>query len=150
MNGNGSTTVEASLERTWEGLFNSSILENCMMGCRKLILIDKNTYLAELSIGIPPVSGKYEANIITEEIEKWKTYKLTIKANGDSGSVLATSLINLITEYDEKTTLSYAFEAEVSGKASKVGSRILKGVGKLMIQDFFKKFGKELKKTYNA
>jgi carbon monoxide dehydrogenase subunit G len=150
MNGSGSLTLEAGLERTWEGLFNPAILEKCMMGCRKLTKIDQNKYVAEISIGIPPLNGKYESIIEIEEIEKWKTYKLMIKAEGDSGNVEATSLINLIPEDDGKTTLSYTFEAEVSGKALSVGNRIVRGVGKLMIQDFFKKFGKELKKTYSS
>ncbi|MBM7663490.1 carbon monoxide dehydrogenase subunit G [Bacillus mesophilus] len=148
MNGNGSILLESSLENTWDGLFDPDILEKCMMGCKKLTHIDKNTYLAELKIGVPPVSGKYESHIVTEEVEKFKTYRLIIKAEGDSGGVEATSLINLTKETDEKTLLSYSFEAEVNGKASKVGDRILKGVGKLLIQDFFKKFGKELKKAY--
>jgi carbon monoxide dehydrogenase subunit G len=150
MNGNGSILLEASLENTWVGLFDPEILEKCMMGCKKLTLIDKNTYLAELKIGVPPVSGKYESKIVTEEVEKLKTYRLIIKAEGDSGGVEATSLINLTKETEDKTLLSYSFEAEVNGKASKVGDRILKGVGKLLIQDFFKKFGKELKKAYTT
>ncbi|WP_456275174.1 CoxG family protein [Bacillus sp. AK128] len=150
MNGNGSIMLDASIEKAWEGLFDPDILEKCMMGCKKLTLVDKNTYLAELKIGVPPVSGKYESNIVTEEVEKLKTYRLIIKAEGDAGGVEATSLINLSKEDGNKTLLSYSFNAEVNGKASKVGDRILKGVGKILIQDFFKKFGKELKKTYSA
>jgi carbon monoxide dehydrogenase subunit G len=150
MNGNGNLTLDTNIEKVWEGLFNPSIIENCMMGCKKLTLIDHHKYLAELTIGVPPVSGKYEANIETEEIEKWKTYKLSIKAEGDAGSVSAVSLISLVPESPNSTTLSYNFEAEVGGKASRFGKPILKGVGKLMIQDFFKKFGKELKKVYSV
>lgn len=150
MNGSGTLTLDATLKQSWDGLFNPEILEKCMMGCRKLTLIEHNKYLAELSIGVPPINGKYESVIEIDEIETLKTYRLIIKADGDTGSVEATSLINLVPEGEHKTTLNYTFEAEVGGKASKVGGRILKGVGKLIIQDFFKKFGKELKRVYST
>ncbi|WP_246943383.1 CoxG family protein [Bacillus pinisoli] len=150
MNGNGNIVLDASVNQAWEGLFDPEILEKCMMGCKKLSLVGENTYLAELKIGVPPVSGKYNSTIVTEEVEKLKTYRLTIKAEGDSGGVEAISLINLDSESIDKTNLSYSFEATVSGKASKVSDKILRGVGKLLIQDFFKKFGKELKKAYTV
>ncbi|MFZ3588859.1 CoxG family protein [Bacillus sp. DJP31] len=144
MNGSGSLTVNASIEKTCAGLYNTDVLVKCLMGCKKLKLIENNKYLAELSIGIPPVNGKYESIIEIEEIEKAKTYKLIITAEGDAGNVKATGLINLLEEQKNKTNLSYTFEAEVGGKVSMVGGKILNGVGKLIIQDFFKKFGKEL------
>ncbi len=144
MIGSGSLTVKAALEKTCEGLFNTNVLAKCMMGCKKVILLEENKYLAELSIGIPPVHGKYESIIEIEEIEKSKTYKLIITAEGDSGNVKAIGFVHLEPEEVSKTNLNYSFEAEVGGKVSMVGGRILKGVGKIIIQDFFKKFGKEL------
>lgn len=146
MNGSGKLTLEAGLKESCEGLFNTDLIEKCMMGCRKLTEIGQHKYVAEIIIGIPPVNGQYDSNIEIKEIEKWKTYKLIVKADGDVGNVMATGIINLMKESENKTALHYTFEADVDGKASKVGSRILKGVGKLIIQDFFKKYGKELKK----
>ncbi|MFD1737405.1 CoxG family protein [Bacillus salitolerans] len=147
MNGKGSLTIEESVEKTWDGLFNPDILEKCMMGCKKLNLVDQNKYKAVLSIGIPPVNGKYDATIEIDEIEKWKTYKLMINAEGSAGTVEAKSLINLVRLDELKTALHYDFDAAVGGKVAKFGGPILNGVGKMLLQDFFKKFGRELKKT---
>ncbi len=146
MIGNGSFTLDAPLLKSWEGLFNPNILEKCIMGCKNLTLLEKNKYLAEISIGLPPINGKYESIIENQEIEKWKSYKLIIKAVGVKADVEASCLINLVPENDNKTMLVYSFDAQIRGKATILGKGLLREVGKLIIQDFFKKFGKELKK----
>ncbi|MFC0471235.1 carbon monoxide dehydrogenase subunit G [Halalkalibacter kiskunsagensis] len=146
MNGKGSLTLEAGIERSWEVLLDPHVLEKCIMGCKKLDLIEENKYTADLAIGIAAVKGKYESTIEIADIEKPKHYKLIVKGAGGPGNVEAIGEIDLIPIDENTTTLSYSYEAEVAGKVAMVGQRMLSGVAKLIIQDFFKKFGKELKR----
>jgi uncharacterized protein len=146
MNGTGNLTLDAGVEQSWEVLLDPKVLEKCIMGCNKLTLIDENKYIAELSIGIAAVKGKYESTIEIADIEKHKSYKLIVKGEGGPGNVEATGVIELNPIDENSTKLNYTFEADAGGKVAMVGQRMLSGVAKLIIQDFFKKFGKELRK----
>ncbi|MFY4774806.1 SRPBCC family protein [Metabacillus sp. RGM 3146] len=147
MEGKGSLVLDAGIERSYEVLLNPEVLEKCIMGCKKLVLIDENKYEAELSIGIAAVKGNYSSTIQILDLEKPAHYKLAVKGEGGPGNVEAVGIIDLSAESENTTLLSYSYEAEVGGKVAMVGQRMLGGVAKLVIQDFFKKLGKELKRS---
>ncbi|MGP4080648.1 SRPBCC family protein [Pseudalkalibacillus sp. R45] len=144
MNGKGYLTLDAGIERSWEVLLDPDVLQRCIMGCEKLDQIDDNKYEAELSMGIAAVKGKYSSIIELTDMEKPSHYKLIVKGEGGPGNVEAVGNIDLIAVDETTTTLNYTYEAEVGGKVAMVGQRMLGGVAKLIIQDFFKKFKKEL------
>lgn len=147
MDGKGNVTLEAGIERAWDVLLDPNVLEKCITGCKKLELIGDNKYKADLAVGIAAVKGKYDSTIEIADIEKPNHYKLIVQGEGGPGNVEATGTIDL-TPIDENTTeLSYSYEAEVGGKVAMVGQRMLGGVAKLIIQDFFKKLEKELKRN---
>ncbi|MEK4381587.1 carbon monoxide dehydrogenase subunit G [Aeribacillus sp. FSL K6-2848] len=147
MNGKGSVTLNAGIEKAWEVLLDPEALKNCIMGCKKLESVNENKYEAEVSIGIAAVKGKYESTIEIADVQKPNHYKLVVKGEGGPGSVEAAGVVDLVPIDDNKTELNYTYEAEVGGKVAMVGQRMLNGVAKLIIQDFFKKFNKELAKS---
>jgi carbon monoxide dehydrogenase subunit G len=146
MNGNGSLKLEAGIERSWDVLLDPNVLEKCIMGCKKLEQAGENKYVAELSIGIAAVKGKYESTIEIADLEKPNHYKLIVKGEGGPGNVEATGVVDLGPIDENTTQLAYSYKAEVGGKVAMIGQRMLGGVAKLIIQDFFKKLGKELKR----
>ncbi|CAH0343913.1 carbon monoxide dehydrogenase subunit G [Bacillus sp. CECT 9360] len=146
MNGQGTLKLEAGIDQSWEVLLDPNVLEKCIMGCEKLEQEAENKYNAELSVGIAAVKGKYESTIEIADIERPTHYKIIVKGEGGPGNVEATGIIDL-SPIDENTTeLAYKYEAEVGGKVAMIGQRMLGGVAKLIIQDFFKKLAKELKR----
>ncbi|MBY6277315.1 SRPBCC family protein [Symbiobacterium thermophilum] len=147
MNGSGKVALNAGIEKAWEVLLNPQALKNCIMGCTKLETVGENKYEAVLSIGIAAVKGKYESTIEIADIQKPNHYKLIVKGEGGPGSVEATGVVDLIPIDENTTELQYTYDAEVGGKVAMVGQRMLNGVAKLIIQDFFKKFNKELAKS---
>lgn len=147
MNGSGKVTLNASVEKAWDVLLDPQALKNCIMGCTKLESIEENKYEALLSIGIAAVKGKYESIIEIADAQKPNHYKLIVKGEGGPGSVEAVGAVDLVPVDENKTELRYKFDAEVGGKVAMVGQRMLSGVAKLIIQDFFKKFNKELAKS---
>lgn len=146
MNGQGTLKLDAGIEKSWEVLLDPNVLEKCIMGCKKLDQEAENIYNAELSIGIAAVKGKYESTIEISDIERPKHYKLIVKGEGGPGNVEATGIIDLSPINENTTELAYTYEAEVGGKVAMIGQRMLGGVAKLIIQDFFKKLAKELKR----
>jgi uncharacterized protein len=145
MNGQGTLKLDAGIERSWEVLLDPRVLEKCIMGCKSLEQETENKFHAELSIGVAAVKGKYESTIEIADIERPKHYKLIVKGEGGPGNVDAAGVIDLRPINENITELAYTYEAEVGGKVAMIGQRMLGGVAKLIIQDFFKKLSKELK-----
>ncbi|SDN09974.1 hypothetical protein SAMN04488137_3526 [Fictibacillus solisalsi] len=146
MEGKGNMVLEAGVNRAYEVLLDPDVLEKCIMGCKKLVLVDDNKYEAELSIGIAAIKGNYSSTIEILDLEEPRHYKLAVKGEGAPGTVEAVGIVDLTPDGDRSTLLNYSYEAEVGGKVAMVGQRMLGGVAKLVIQDFFKKLGKELKR----
>ncbi|MGE7596355.1 SRPBCC family protein [Peribacillus frigoritolerans] len=146
MEGKGSLNLPAGIEQSWDVLLDSEVLKRCIMGCKKLELVEENKYEADISMGVASVKGDYSTTIELANINKPISYQMIVKGEGGPGSIEAVADITLESVDENNTVLSYSFEAEVGGKVAMVGQRMLGGVSKLVIKDFFKKFGKELKK----
>ena len=67
-----------------------------------------------------------------------------MKANSKMGFVEGDAFVNLAYN-DSKTTILYEGEAKVGGLVAGVGQRILSGIAKMIVKDFFKKMAKESK-----
>ncbi|MGE6613241.1 SRPBCC family protein [Peribacillus sp. NPDC076916] len=147
MEGKGSLNLPAGIEQSWDVLLDSEVLKRCIMGCEKLELVEENKYEADISMGVASVKGDYSTTIELANINKPISYQMIVKGEGGPGSIEAVADITLESVDENNTVLSYSFEAEVGGKVAMVGQRMLGGVSKLVIKDFFKKFGKELKKA---
>lgn len=144
MNGQGSLELNAPIEQVWSKLMDPEVLAACIMGCKKLELIDEGKYRADLSVGIAAVKGKYDATIALVDVQEPQSYKLIMHGEGAPGFLDAEGLLRLTPIDEGRTALSYNYTAEVGGKVAAIGQRMLGGVAKLIINDFFKKIKKEI------
>lgn len=144
MTGNGSIELNGSLEHVFKKLLDPIVLTECIMGCQSMELIEEGKYRADLSVGIAAVKGKYDAFITVEDVQAPHHFKLVVHGEGGPGIVDAEGIIDLTALDDSRTNLSYTYNAEVGGKVAAVGQRMLGGVAKLLIGDFFKKIKKNL------
>lgn len=146
MNGNGSVELNATVEQVWAKILDPEVLAECMMGCKELVLVEDGKYRADLAVGVAAVKGKYDATIQLADVIERKSYKLIVRGEGAPGFVEAEGLIELAPGEDGSTTLTYTYTAEVGGKVASIGQRMLGGVAKLLISDFFKKLKKHVEK----
>lgn len=147
MNGQGSIKLEGNKETIFTSLLDPDVLRNSIMGCKELVQQEENVYQLNLSVGVAAVKGKYDATIRLANVEAPESYKLIVHGEGGPGFVDAEADIQLVAVDDNKTELKYVYEAEVGGKVASIGQRMLSGVAKLIINDFFKKMKKELEKV---
>ena len=120
------------------------------MGCEELQVVSENIYKADLKVGIAAVKGKYEANIEVKNINEPNSYTLVIHGEGNPGLVDAEADIYFEQKDEETTLVTYKYEADAGGKIASIGQRMLGGVAKLVINDFFKKAKNEMKKKQDA
>ncbi len=115
------------------------MLAECIMGCKKLELVEEGKYRADLTVGIAAVKGKYDATITLADVQAPASYKLIVHGEGGPGFLDAEGQLRLTSLDDGKTALFYSYNAEVGGKVAAIGQRMLGGVAKLIIGDFFSK-----------
>jgi carbon monoxide dehydrogenase subunit G len=144
MTGTGKVSINAPLELVWRYLMDPDVLAKCIMGCEKLESVGERKYHADLSIGIASVKGRYDASIELKDVREFKGYRLIVHGEGAPGFVEAEGIIDLVADEDGVTTLSYEYTANVGGKVAAVGQRMLGGVAKLLIGDFFKKIKRQI------
>lgn len=150
MEGKGKIELPGKKEQVFKEMLDSELLEKCIMGCEELHVVSENRYKADLKVGIAAVKGKYEADIEVKNIDEPNSYTLIIHGEGNPGLVDAEAHIYFEQKDDETTLITYKYEADAGGKIASIGQRMLGGVAKLVINDFFKKAKNEMKKKQDA
>lgn len=140
----GDIKVDASKEAVWDALNDPEVLSKATPGCKALNEIGIDKYKAEVVLGIAAVRGAYEAEIQILEKTAPDKYRIIMKADSKMGFVEGNAVVEL--DYaDPKTTIRYEGEAKVGGLIAGVGQRILSGIAKMIVKDFFKKIAAETK-----
>ena len=134
----GRHTFKAPRERVWEVLLDPKILAQCMPGCEDLKEIGPDQYEATVKIGIAAVKGTYKAKISIKEKQPPSHYVLSGQGSGGPGFMQGDVAIDLEVKGGE-TVVNYNTDAKVGGLIAGVGQRMIGGVSKMMVDQFFKK-----------
>jgi hypothetical protein len=134
----GKYTFKAPREKVWQVLLDPKILAQCMPGCEELKEIGPDQYEANVKVGIAAVKGTYKAKISIKDKQPPSHYVLSGQGSGGPGFMQGDMAIDLEQEGGE-TLLKYSTDAKVGGLIAGVGQRMIGGIGKMMIDQFFKK-----------
>ena len=140
----GTYKFNATQERVWEVLTNPRYLEKAIPGCEKLEEIAPGKYDATLKIGIGAVKGTYKGMAEVADPQPPEKYRLVVEGSGSPGFVKGEALIEL-SHQNQSTIVSCQGEGQVGGLIAGVGQRLISGIAKMMLGQFFKQIGKELK-----
>lgn len=140
----GTHTFQAPQERVWDLLINPKHLEKALPGCEKLEEREPGQFDALLKIQIAAVKGTYKGKVQVADTEPPKRYRLIGEGSGSPGFVKGEAIIEL-SQQGQDTLVSYQGEVQVGGLMAGVGQRMLGGVAKMMLNQFFKNMEKELK-----
>ncbi|HKW55667.1 MAG TPA: molybdopterin cofactor-binding domain-containing protein, partial [Stellaceae bacterium] len=137
LTGEGSVMVPASRQAVWEMLLDPKVLAEVIPGCSGLALTGANAYSAELIIGVGPVRGAYRAAVRLADLDPPRSLTLAGRATGALGRGEGEAWVT-VAPAPQGTLVSYRYEAEIGGKLASVGGRMLDGVAKLLIAQFFR------------
>ena len=139
----GSYTYDAPRDRVWSVLMNPEALRNCVPGCESMTPTGEDAYEASLKVGVAAIRGNYKGNIrITDKVEP-SSYKLNVDGRGGAGFVRGVAEIELV-DQGEKTVVNVKGDGNVGGTVAGVGQRMLGGVAKMLMGQFFDCLGKQL------
>ena len=134
----GSYTFKASRQRVWDVLLDPKIIAQCMPGCEGLNEIGPDQFEATMKIGIASVKGTYKGKLSIKEKQPPVRYVLSGEWSGGPG-FLKGDLSVVLEEKNGETVLKYSTEAKVGGLIAGVGQRMMGGIAKMMVDQFFKK-----------
>lgn len=132
-------------EEIFAVLLNSARLKNVIPGCESIdeaplsngIRFD---CIAVVRIGV--AKARFEARVDLTNIQNPRSFSLGGEGRGPLGMALGMGQVTLRKEGDI-TILEYDYQAQVSGKLAAIGSRLLEGAIRLVLDQLFRALAKE-------
>ena len=132
----GSSAFPASVETVWNTINDPEALRGCTPGLTELKETAPDTYRATLTIGIAAIKGSYAGTLAITDKRAPTHYKITLDGTGGAGFVRGEGTVDLEAQGDG-TLLKWVGDLQVGGLIAGVGQRMLGGIGKMLIGQFF-------------
>lgn len=132
----GSHSFAAPRRRVWELLTDPQRLSKCVPGCGQLETVGENEYAGEINVGIAAAKGLYKGRVKLEDLREPLHYRIAVDGRGKQGFIKGTGTLDL-EESGGQTVLRYAGDAQVGGPLAGVGQRMIDGVARTMLGQFF-------------
>ncbi len=139
----GSYDVQAPRDRVWQALLDPDQLARAMPGCEKLEAVGPDEYAATLKVGVAAVKGTFQGKVRLLDKEPPARYRMTVEGNGSPGFVRGEAAMELA-EVKEGTRISYTADVQVGGLIAGVGQRMLGGVARMLVEQFFSRMAEQL------
>jgi uncharacterized protein len=126
----GEETFAVPVERLWTALNDPAVLEKCIPGCKGMVANGEDRFRILLNLKVAPTQCR-----------------ITVAGSGTLGHGEGHATFSLAPGATEGAIMRYTGEGEIGGLVAGVGQRILKGVTKHLIGQFFTAFRRELGAT---
>ena len=113
-------------------------MAQCMPGCESLNEVAPDQYEATMKVGIASVKGNYKGKVSIKDKQAPSHYVLSGEGSGGPGFMQGEVSIDL-EDNQGQTLLKYSTDAKVGGLIASIGQRMMSGVAKMMVEQFFKK-----------
>jgi 2-furoyl-CoA dehydrogenase FAD binding subunit len=112
------------------------VLASLIPGAHSVQKVGVHGFVADVSLGVGPVKGRYKASVDLFDLNPPHAVKLKGSARGALGSANGEGIIELVST-QTGTRLNYRYEAEIGGKVAAVGGRLLDAAARVVIRQFF-------------
>lgn len=144
----GEQRIPAPRETVWKALNDPKVLEACIPGCQELIKTSDTHMSATAVIKVGPVTAKFQGAVTLSDLDPPNGYRITGEGQGGvAGFAKGGAVVRLEADGDE-TILHYDVSADVGGKLSQLGGRLIDATAKKLSAAFFKRFAEEIKAQY--
>jgi uncharacterized protein len=132
----GSADIPAPRDKVWAAFLDPDILAQALPGCEKLEAIGPNEYKATMKVGVAAIKGTFEGKVKLSDLEPPNRYRMAVEGSGGPGFVRGDAGMQM-SDVDGGTKVSYDADVQVGGLIASVGQRMLGGVTKMMLDQFF-------------
>jgi uncharacterized protein len=139
----GTNDMPATPERVWFALLDPETLATAMPGTEKLEAIGPGEYRAVMKVGVGPVKGTFDGKVRITDQDPPRRYHMAIEAGGGPGFVRGEATMQL-EPTEGGTRVHYDADVQVGGLIASVGQRLIGGVARMMLDQFFSKMHEAL------
>jgi carbon monoxide dehydrogenase subunit G len=139
----GEELFEVEIETLWRALNDPAVLKKCIPGCKDMIPDGEDRFRLLLNLKVASVGGSFEGEISLSEKMPPAQCKVAVSGSGTLGHGSGVATFSL-TSQTGATAMRYSGEGEIGGLVAGVGQRILKGVSKYLIGQFFTALRREV------
>ena len=132
----GSYKLNIKKEIVWQALNDANILKRCIPGCESFEKESDTIFNVTATNQIGPMNATFSGKINLTNIQKNQSYTLSGEAQSSVGFANGSADI-ILSEENKSTTLNYEVNVNVGGKIAQLGSRLIDGVAKKMVDYFF-------------
>lgn len=136
----GSRTISADRETVWNHLNSADTLKACIPGCEELTGSPEEGFQAVVKQKVGPVKATFKGEVTLEDINAPESYRIVGEGKGGVAGFAKGGANVSLKEVEGGTELSYDVDAKVGGKLAQLGSRIVNGFAKKMVDSFFDRF----------
>ncbi|HUO65873.1 MAG TPA: carbon monoxide dehydrogenase subunit G [Terriglobales bacterium] len=132
----GSSEIPAPRERVWKAFLDPVMLARALPGCEGLEEIGPGEYKAKMKIGVAAIKGTFEGKVRLFDLEAPTRYRMALEGSGGPGFVRGEAGMEL-SDSEGGTRVAYSADVQVGGLIASVGQRMLGGVSKMILEQFF-------------
>jgi carbon monoxide dehydrogenase subunit G len=130
-------------DRVWQALLDPEQLAKAIPGCEKLDAVGPGEYRATLKVGVGAVKGTFDGKVKISDIQPPTRYTMMVEGSGGPGFVRGEAVMEL-SEAEGGTRVEYEGDVQIGGLIAGVGQRMLGGVAKMMVDQFFSRMAELL------
>ena len=139
----GKYKFAAPQQKVWEAFTTPAILKEAIPGCESLTEYEPQKYDARLKIGIPGVKGTYSGKFEIVDAQPPNQCRMIGEGSGTPGFLKTETAIQLTAE-GNATVVNYQGDIQVGGLIAGIGQRMIGGIAKMMLNQFFKQMSQGL------
>lgn len=136
----GERLLAVPRQLVWVSLFDTEVLRQSVPGCESAVRESDTLYRLVTVIAIGPLKVRFNGTLNIADAQAPETCTLQFQGQGGpAGMAKGTAQVQLQVTA-EGTLLTYAADAQISGKLAQVGSRLIESVAKKLSGVFFDNF----------
>src|SRR5436853_5788863 len=132
----GAYTFPGRPQQVWDLLLDPESLRTCIPGVESLTETSPDHWDAVMKVGVAAIKGTYKGKVAIVEKQAPTEYTLQVEGSGGPGFVKGSAKITLSAEGDD-TAVKVEGDGQVGGMLAGVGQRMLPGVAKMLMNQFF-------------
>ena len=132
----GTHDIPASQDKVWAAFLDPDTLAKAIPGCEGLEEIGPGEYKAVMKVGVAAIKGTFEGRVRLMDLEPPNRYRMAVEGKGGPGFVRGEAKMALA-PIDGGTRVAYDSDVQVGGLIASVGQRMLGGVSKMLLDQFF-------------
>ncbi|HEY0581376.1 MAG TPA: carbon monoxide dehydrogenase subunit G [Chloroflexota bacterium] len=132
----GAYTFPGPPQQVWDLLLSPDSLRACIPGVESLTETSPDHWDAVMKVGVAAIKGTYKGKVAIVDKQAPDNYTLQVEGSGGPGFVKGSAKIFLEPDGDN-TRVRVEGDGQVGGMLAGVGQRMLPGVAKMLMNQFF-------------